>query len=253
MNAVHVNKLKEPQQAVPEGDVPGDDPGAAAPHPAAAGDQLVDPGRGAQPDRRRDAGLRRGIRALRYPVLTPSSAWRSCRRRSPVYDLAVRPVGACCWSRRKAATCRRGSRRPTRPASSSTLATHRASITTILALLFAFVPAVSRRLLDVHDHHHLGLSADVPVVVPGGDEPAQTAARPSARLPRAGARAAVLDRVCSPRPPRSSSASCRRPSSPTEPGDVRPDRGQRGPAARRGHPLPAVEVPKAELAAVATP
>ena len=65
MNAVHVGSLRNPKQRVPAGDVLRVRARAADLHPAGAGDQLGDPGRGAEPHRGRDAGVRRVLRVLR--------------------------------------------------------------------------------------------------------------------------------------------------------------------------------------------
>ena len=115
-------RARESEQAVPEGHVRGDDLGAVHPDPSAAGDQLVHPGRGAQPDRRCDAGVRCRLRSFRHPVLDPDRR-PGDRLRVPrwIHDLALRPVQKpAAGIDRKAATCRRGSRRPTRTASRST-------------------------------------------------------------------------------------------------------------------------------------
>ena len=118
MNAVHVNRLKNPRKRVPASDVPGHDLGTARLDPAATGDQLVHPCRGAQPDRGCHAGLRRGLRPLRPQLADPDRRPRDrLRLARRFHDLAVRalpkpPAGLD----RRAASCRRGSRRRTRPA-----------------------------------------------------------------------------------------------------------------------------------------
>ena len=73
---------EEPQEGVPAGDVLRVRAGAADLHPAGAGDQLGDPGGPAEPDRRRDAGVRRVLRLLQ-PADCWCRSWRSrwCARR----------------------------------------------------------------------------------------------------------------------------------------------------------------------------
>ena len=67
---------EEPRQGVPEGDVLRRRARAADLHPAGAGHQLGHPVQGAEPDRRRDAGVRRLLRLLQPAVPHPD------RRRS---------------------------------------------------------------------------------------------------------------------------------------------------------------------------
>ena len=104
---------EEPRQGVPEGDVPGHGAGAADLHPARAGDQLGGPGRGAVAHRRRDAGLRRGVRAVRHPVadadLRDHAGRRVARRHAHLARRAVEGPAADLARRR--ATCRRSCRR----------------------------------------------------------------------------------------------------------------------------------------------
>ena len=80
MNAVHVELAEEPRQGVPEGDVPGDGPGAGDLHPPGPGDQLGGARRPAVADRRCDAGLRRGVRRVRHPVADPDLRHHAGRR-----------------------------------------------------------------------------------------------------------------------------------------------------------------------------
>ncbi|MGA8334494.1 MAG: amino acid permease, partial [Solirubrobacteraceae bacterium] len=69
MNSAHV--AAQAGQRVPEGDVHGDRPRAADFHPPGFGDQLGRPGVGAEPDRRRDAGVQRVLQPLRDERLVP--------------------------------------------------------------------------------------------------------------------------------------------------------------------------------------
>ena len=78
MNAVHVSSLKNPGKEFPKSMFLAMGLVLHDLHPAGAGDQLDRAGRGAVPHRRRDAGLRRGLRELRLAVADPdrrASCW----------------------------------------------------------------------------------------------------------------------------------------------------------------------------------
>jgi hypothetical protein len=133
------------EQGVPQGHVRGDDPGALHPDPAATGHQLVHPRRGAQPDGRGHAGLRSGVRPLRASVPhTDRGSGDRVRLPRRVHDLAVRPVEESPAGRPGRWLSLPPWFQRTNPNGVQVnILAAQGVVTTVLALLFAFVPAVS--------------------------------------------------------------------------------------------------------------
>lgn len=133
------------EQGVPQGHVRGDDPGALHPDPAATGHQLVHPRRGAQPDGRGHASLRSGVRPLRASVPhTDRGSGDRVRLPRRVHDLAVRPVEESPAGRPGRWLSLPPWFQRTNPNGVQVnILAAQGVVTTVLALLFAFVPAVS--------------------------------------------------------------------------------------------------------------
>ena len=181
MNAVHVSLAEEPGQGVPEVDVPGDGPGAGDLHPAGAGDQLDRARRGALAHRRRDAGLRRGLRQLRLAVADPDRRHHAGHRlprrhahlagrtvQGPAADLPAGGLPAAVPA--AAQQERRPAEHPGRPGPG-----HHRDRPRLRA-----DPGRLQRLLDLLGDHHAGLPDHVPADVRGRD-PAAPQAIPTTR------------------------------------------------------------------------
>ncbi len=253
MNAVHVNEFENPSKQFPKAMFFATILVLLHPDPSAAGDQLVHPGRGTQPDSRGHAGVRCRVRSFRHPVLDPDCR-PGDRQRVPrwIHDLALGPVqkpAAGIDGRRLHAAVvpeDEPERRPDQhPGRSGRDHHHPGTAVRLRSGGFG-------RVLDVHDDHDVGLPADVSVDVPCRNEPAETTAGPPARLSFASTQPAVRHGhgVIGSRDPdqlRAAVAIRWR-----QPGGIHPHRWRRDPPARAGDPVPADPAPQTDVAAHTT-
>ena len=99
--------------------------------------------------------------------------------------------GAAATSDASRAICRPTSRRPNVRESSTNILTAQGVVITMIALLYAFIPTVSERILDLRRDGDAGVPDHVPADVHRRSQATASATGSRARLPRAGAWTAV--------------------------------------------------------------